>query len=143
MGASVIAFWPGITEEQIDGQPGFWNDCKAWGDFMAEREDEPEVKGIIVELGAGPILTFTTDGVSDDEVDWVTPRQLYDAAAHLEEAIRSKRPGTERVLAVYERNANSLDPVEEEFIRDLEDIKAIASWAEHEGAQVMTLEVNW
>ena len=143
MGASVIAYWPGITEEQIDGQPGFWNDCKAWGDFMAERENEPEVKRIIVELGAEAILTFTTDGVSDDEVDWVTPRQLYNAATQLEWAIRRKQPGIERVLAVYERNANRADPVEEEFIRDLEDIKAIASWAEQEGAEVMTLEVNW
>jgi hypothetical protein len=143
MGASVTAYWPGITREQIDDQPGFWNDCKAWGDFMAEREDDPEVRRIIVELGAEPILTFTTDGVSDEEVNWVTPRQLYTAAARLEEAIRSKRPGADRVLAVYGRNANAVDPVEEEFIRDLEDIKALASWAEQERAEVMTLEVNW
>src|SRR4051794_5625020 len=143
MGAGVIAYWPGITEEQLEGQPGFWNDCKAWGDFMAEREDEPEVKRVIMELGAEPILTYTTDGVEDEEVYWVTPRQLYDAAEQLERAIQSKQPGTERILAVYERNANSVDPVDAEFTRDLEDIKALANWAEQEGAQVVTLEVNW
>jgi hypothetical protein len=143
MGASVIAYWPGITEEQIDEQPGFWNDCKAWGDFMAERENEPEVKRIIIELGVEPILTFTTEGVGDEQVYWVTPRQLYNAAEQLQEAILAKRPGTERVLAVYQRNANRVDPVEEEFARDLEDIKAIAGWAEEKGTPVMTLEVNW
>src|SRR5215212_6072054 len=143
MGASVIAYWPGITEEQIDGQPGFWNDCKAWGDFMAERETDPDVLRIIGELGVAPLLTFTTDGMEDDEVAWVTPRQLYQAAEHLQEAIRAKQPGTERVLAVYARHANALAPVAEEFTQDLEDIKALARWAEDEGAPVMTLEVNW
>jgi len=43
MGASVIAYWPGITEQQIEEQPGFYNDSKAWGNWMAEREEEPEV----------------------------------------------------------------------------------------------------
>src|SRR5215203_3222454 len=114
MGVSVTAYWPGITEEQFDSQPGFWNDDKAWGDFIAEREDEPDVKRILIELGAEPILTYTTDGVSDDEVYWVTPGQLYDASALLIEAVKSKQPGIERVLAVYERNANKLHPVEEE-----------------------------
>jgi hypothetical protein len=143
MGVSVTAYWPGITEEQFDSQPGFWNDDKGWGDFMADREDEPDVKRIIAELGAAPILTNTTDGVSDDEVYWVTPRQLYDAAARLIEAVKSKQPGIERVLAVYERNANKLHPVEEEFMQDLLDIQNIASFAEREGTGLMTLEVNW
>ncbi len=43
MGASVIAYWPGITEEQFESQPGFDNDDRAWGNWMAEREDEPAV----------------------------------------------------------------------------------------------------
>jgi hypothetical protein len=143
MGASVVAYWPGITGEQMDEQPGFWNDCKAWGDFMAEREDEPDVLRIIGELGAAPLLTVTTDGMEDDEVAWVTPRQLYQAAEHLQAAIRAQQPGTEHVLAVYARHANSINPVEEEFAQDLEDIKALAQWAEKEGAPRMTLAVNW
>ena len=39
MGASIVAYWPGITEEQIDTQPGFTNDDRAWGNWMAEREE--------------------------------------------------------------------------------------------------------
>lgn len=143
MGASVGAYWPGITEEQIDGQPGFWNDCKAWGDWMAEREGEPDVIQILQDLGVGSILTFTTEGVDDDDVDWVSPRELYVAANKLQDAVRAKVSGTDRVLEVYARHANEVDPIEDEFIQDLEDVKALALWAESEGAEKMTLEVNW
>ena len=43
MGASVVVYWPGITEEQLDSQPAFDNDDKAWGNWMAEREDDGAV----------------------------------------------------------------------------------------------------
>jgi hypothetical protein len=53
MGASVIATWPGITEQQLDSQPGFFNDDMAWGNWLAEREDDPAVP---VERAGGTIL---------------------------------------------------------------------------------------
>jgi hypothetical protein len=143
MGASVIAYWPGIKEEQIDSQPGFYNDDKAWGDWMAEREDEPEVLNAIRRLGAEAILTHTTEGMEDEDVEWVSPKQLRDAVRRLREAIKDKRPEAKAILETYQRNANGIDPVDKEFIRDLDDIEAIANWAEKEGAERMTLEVNW
>jgi hypothetical protein len=143
MGATVTAYWPGITEEQFEDQPGFWNDDKAWGNFMAERENEPQVLQFIKSTGASALLTVKTDGWEDEDVDWVTPRDLYDAATRLEQAIHRNTPGVEQVLAVYARNANHLDPVEVEILRDLEDIRAIATWAEQQGTDRMTLEVNW
>jgi hypothetical protein len=143
MGASVIAYWPGIREEQIDSQPGFYNDDKAWGNWMAEREDEPEVLNAIKRLGAEAILTYTTDGMEEEDVEWVSPRQLRDAVRRLRQAITEKRPEAKVILETYQRNANGIDPLEKEFIRDLDDIEAIANWAEEEGAERMTLEVNW
>ncbi len=143
MSASVMAYWPGITEDQIESQPGFYNDDKAWGDWMAEREGEPEVLKAINKLHADAILTFTTEGVEDTDVRWVTPGQLRDAVGRLREAIRSNQPEAKIILETYERNANGIDPVSEEFIRDLDDIEAITNWAEKEGADRMTLEVNW
>lgn len=143
MGASVVAYWPGITEEQLESQPGFYNDDKAWGDFMAEREDEPEVLNAIKRLGAEAILTHTTDGMEDEDVEWVSPKQLRDAAKRLHVAITDKRPEAKVILETYERNANRIDPLGQEFIQDLDDIEAIANWAEEEGAVRMTLEVNW
>ena len=143
MGASVIAYWPGITEDQIESQPGFYNDDKAWGNWMAEREDEPEVLKAIKRLGAEAILTYTTEGIEDEEVEWVSPQQLRDAARRVREAIKDKRPEAKVILETYARNANDVDPVDEEFIQDLDDIETLANWAEEEGAERMTLAVNW
>jgi hypothetical protein len=143
MGASVIAYWPGITEGQVESQPGFYNDDKAWANWMAEREDEPEVLNAIKRLGADAILTYTTDGMEDEDVEWVSPKRLRDAIRRLREAIKDKRPEAKIILEVYERNANGIDSLDKEFIQDLDDIEAIANWAEEKGAERMTLAVNW
>ena len=143
MGASVVAYWPGITDEQLESQPGFYNDDKAWGNWMAEREGEPEVLNAIKSLGADAILTYTTDGMEDEDVDWVSPRQLREAVRRLRDAIKDKRSEAKVILETYDRNANRINPIDEEFIQDLDDIEAIANWAEEEGAHRMTLEVNW
>lgn len=143
MGASVVAYWPEITEDQIDSQPGFYNDCNAWGNWMAEREEEPAVIEAIKKLKAEAILSHTTEGMNESEVSWVTPAALREAAIKLKEAIQTAQPETEILLVTYERNANGIDSISEEFIRDLDDIETIANWAEEEGATRMTLEVNW
>jgi hypothetical protein len=143
MGASVVAYWPGITEDLGEGQPGFYNDDRAWGNWMAERDGDVAVSDAIRGLKADAILTIKTDGWDDDDVTWVSPQELRDAATKLREAVRAGSPETRVILASYERNANRIDPVSEEFIRDLEDIEAISRWAEAEGATKMTLEVNW
>jgi hypothetical protein len=143
MGASVGAYWPGITEEQLEGEPGFWNDCKAWGNFMAEYEDEPDVLDTFRRLGASALLTYKTDGVDDSDVEWVSPEQLREATQIMQDAVRQNLPGIERILEVYARNANKIDSVAQEFLTDLADIQKIADWAGEQGAEVMTLEVNW
>jgi hypothetical protein len=147
MGASVNAYWPGIeeelTEEQLDSQPGFYNDSKAWGNWMADREYEPHTTEAIRKLKADAILTFTTNGVKDEDVEWVTPPELREAAQELGKAIRAGLPETEIILESYNRAAKWVDSVKEDFLRDLEDIEAITLWAEEVGAVKMTLEVNW
>jgi hypothetical protein len=143
MGASVTAYWPGITEEQIESQPGLYNDDKAWGGWMAAREEEPAVYDAIRKLNAEPILTYKTDGLDDEDVIWVTPQQLRDAATRLREAVQAGLPEAQIILNTYERNANRVDPIAEEFVRDLDDIITITEWAEGEGATRMTMEVNW
>jgi hypothetical protein len=110
---------------------------------MAEREAEPAVQDAIRKLKAEAILTLKTDGWDDEDVNWVSPQQLRDAATRLCEAIRAGSPEARIVLETYERNANRVYPVSEEFIRDLDNIIAITRWAEEEGATRMALEVNW
>jgi hypothetical protein len=143
MSASVIVYWPGITAQQIDAQPGFFNDDKAWGNWMAEREDDPAVSDAIRELKAEAILTCKTDGWEDDNVSWVNPQELRDAVARLREALQRGAPAARIILASYERNANRMNSVADEFLQDLEDIEALTRWADAQGATSMTLEVNW
>lgn len=143
MGATVIGYWPGMTEQQLESQPGFWNDDRAWANWMAEQDDNPALLDAIRKLNAEAILTYKTDPMDDEDVDWVSPQQLRDAATRLREAVLSGSTETGIILETYERGANRLEGVAEEFIRDLDDIIAIANWSETEGATTLTLEVNW
>ena len=134
MGASVFVYWPGITEDQMDDQPGFFNDCKAWGNWMAEREGHPDVLTRIRELGLGPILSFRTDGVDDDEVAWASPDALATAAAQLRELVLAEDARVARIVETYAMSANQVDPVHEELGRDLADIVDMMAWARVQGA---------
>src|SRR6185369_4697309 len=142
MGASINAYFPGMTEEQLESQPGFWNDDNAWANWMAECDNEPAMAEAVRKLDAAPVLTFKTDGMEDEDVGWVTPQQLRDAALKLRDAIRRGAPETAIILKVYEKGANRIDPVQDEFLRDLDDVVALAEWGEQEGAKEITLEVN-
>jgi hypothetical protein len=143
MGAAVMAYWPGLTNEQMESMPGFSNDDKAWGNWMAERDDNDDVLAAVRRLDAEAIMTLKTDGWDDDDVTWVTPEELRTAAMRLRSAVQAETPEAAVILKSYEINANRIDPLAEEFIRDLDDIVAMTKWAEDQGATKMTLEVNW
>lgn len=143
MGASVFVHWPQITEDQIDAQPGFFNDCKAWGNWMAEREGHPDVIAALRSLDLSALLTLRTEGVSDDEVDWATPDSLARAAEALRALVLARDPRVARVVETYAMSANGVDPAHEELARDLADIVDMMTWARAEGATRVTLDVNW
>ena len=145
MGASVGPYWPGmeeeLTEEQLESCPGIGS--KAWGDWIPDREYEPHTLEAIRKLNADAVRAFTTDGVKDEDVEWVTPQELREAAQKLGEAIKADLPETEIILESYKRASKWVYSAKEDFLRDLEDIEAITHWAEEMGAAKMTLEVNW
>jgi hypothetical protein len=143
MGASIVAYWPGQTNEQWETMPGFRNDDKAFSNWMAAREEDDEVLEAVKRLNADAILTMKTDGWDDEDVTWVTPEQLRNAAMVLRAAVEAETPEAAMILKSYEIGANDIDPIAEEFIRDLEDIVALTQWAEEQAATQMTLEVNW
>lgn len=143
MGASVYAYWPGITAEERAAQPGFGNDCKAWGEWMAEREDHEDVLEAVALLAGDAILTYTSDGIDDEDVDWFSPQQMEESARKLREFVLRDDPRTQRIVATYALSANNVEPVRDELARDLEDIAAIARHCADAGVARMTLEVNW
>ncbi|HUO08818.1 MAG TPA: hypothetical protein VM008_10995 [Phycisphaerae bacterium] len=143
MGASVVGIWKGITQDQLADQPSFYNDCKAWGDWMAERYNHPELLALHKRLGIEPLLSHATEGMNEREVNWVSPEQLAIAASRLREMVLAKDERVQPMLKVYSQNANNVDPIEDEFARDLSDVAAIATFAKEHGVKKMTLEVNW
>ena|SRR3989442_10518410 len=142
MGASVRAYWNGITEEQLQSQPGFGNDCKAWGNWMAERKGHPDVLKTMRELGVDALLVCKTNGMWWFQVSWTKPRELAEAARRLREMVGAGGPRTKRMLETYAAYGGCED-VEGEFAQDLHDIERLALYAESQGVQKMTLEVNW
>jgi hypothetical protein len=146
MGASVTGYWPGITDEQRDAMPGFVNDDKAFGDWIAnraERAERAEALEHVLALGCGAILTFTTDGLDDSDVDWVTPAALKSAALTLRELVLRKDPRARGLIESYAVGANLIEAAHEEFAQDLDDVAQIAAFAADLGVSRMTLEVNW
>ena len=143
MGVTVTVYWPGITEEQFESQPHLGS--RAWGEWMAEREGEPPVTDAFRKLRADAIVTYKTDGMDDDDVSWVSPQQLRDAATRLRDAVRAGAPETAVIVATYDRHADAdADAAAaEQFIADLDELIAVTTWAEAQGATRMTLDVNW
>ncbi|MCI0638889.1 MAG: hypothetical protein L0Y72_05200 [Gemmataceae bacterium] len=143
MGASVSGYWPGITDEQCDSLTGFDNDCKAWGNWMAKRYNHPDVLDAMKRLGVGSLLSHITEGMEEDEVDWVSPDDFMKAAEQLRELVLARDPRVKRIVETYALSANGVDPVHEEFAQDLADVRLIARFAKEMGVPKMTLEVNW
>lgn len=94
-------------------------------------------------MGCKALPTCTTDGVDDSEVDWVTPDELIAAALKLRDLVKAGDSRIEVVIESYSAEANETDPISEELMRDLADVKAIAEWAKIQGADKMTLAVGW
>ncbi len=143
MGASVVGFWPGITREQLASQPGFFNDCKSWGDWMAEREGHPELLALHKSLGVEALLSHTTDRMKPSEVAWVAPEQLASAANLLRDLVLAGDPRIQPIIDAYEQGADQDEPTDQQLAQDLLDVAAIASFARQCGVPEMTLEVNW
>src|SRR5688500_14218875 len=139
MGASIVAYFPGVTRGQINQQEGFWNDHRAWANFMVEQEKDPAVPEAIEKLNAAPLLTFKTEEMEDEDIDWVTPQQLRDACMKIRDAVRSGNPEAKPLLDAYAKGANGINPLSDEFVRDLEDIIKLADWGEKMGTNQITL----
>jgi hypothetical protein len=144
MGAVISAYWPQISDDQRDSQPGFHQDCKTWARWLAESESDPEVVRALRVHEVDSVRTHFTDGMQESDVSWVTPHALAADALWLRHLVLNRSPGTQRVLEVYARaDPPGVESVELEMAQDLLDIAAIARFAIREKAPKMTLEVNW
>ena len=143
MAATAIAYWLGITDQQLESQPPFYNSGYSWAEWLAALQEEPSATQSLTSLGAGALLTAMTDGMSDEEVLWVAPRELRAATERLRSAIEDNHPDTQPILDLYRRHRTEARSVVEEFLAVLTELEDLILWAEGEGAMRMTIEVNW
>jgi hypothetical protein len=121
----------------------FNNDYQDWANWMAEGLQDPEVHEAMRRADVLALSTMTTDGVSDEEVYWVSPADLRKAAARLCSLIDAGDPDAAAIMESYEITANYGEDLAEHFKRDLRTAEALAAWAEAEGARKMTLYVGY
>jgi hypothetical protein len=112
------------------------------GNWMANREEHTDVIEAMKRLSVGALCTYKTDGVEDADVEWAAPSELERAALRLRELVLAGHP-TPSVSSRFAQSANAVDPINEEFARDLSDVAELARFATQAGASRMTLEVNW
>jgi hypothetical protein len=82
---------------------------------MANREEHTDVIEAMKRLSVGALCTVKTDGVDDADVEWATPSELERAAMRLRELVLAGHPDTKRILEIYAKSANAVDPIDEEF----------------------------
>jgi hypothetical protein len=142
MGMAVSAYWPGMSAEQLDAQPGFYNGPGSWAHWVAGINSRLEEAQTLVQLGVGELLTFTTEGVDDAQVEWVKPAHLERAALRLRNLVLARDPRIGSILSSYARVALASGPPSEQFAQDLSDVAALADYAARETASLMTLRIG-
>ncbi len=80
MGATILVHWPGATPEEAEGGTGFFNDDRAWANWLVNVLEDAAAVTTLERLGARALLCFTSDDVDADDVDWTTPDELEHAA---------------------------------------------------------------
>jgi hypothetical protein len=143
MGASVVAYWPNITGEDLESQPGFYNGPDAWAGWAVARASDAKLLQRLKNLGLGAISTFATSGVEDSDIEWVNPNELEAAALRLRTLVLERSPDVEDVVSSYSVSATAPSTARDDLAQDLADIAALAGFAKAQGAHVMTLQINW
>jgi hypothetical protein len=149
MAASAWLVWPeaianGHSDPEynrlLHGQaiPNFqdanWAD---WRMFMEDYED------VLRGLGCGALLAYTTDGLPDEKIEWVSPEAMSAAADRLADLIRQQEPAVEELVAQYQDWSNRGDkPIAEQLVDDLAAVKRWAHWAQSLGKTQVAFELE-
>jgi hypothetical protein len=142
MGASIYGYWPGASEEQQSGNPGFANDCHAYADWLTSMVSSRWLSWRLRRKGYAPLLSFHTIDTSDDHIEWTTPSELRQAARELRAGLLRGDPFMKGLVRLYRKGPGIQEP-HIELAQDLQDVASIAEYAEQSGAKQITLTVGW
>jgi len=143
MGASIVGRWPGITYEQEQALPGFWNDCGAWADWLVACLGEPAAVAVLEAVDCAALLSCTSEGEDEEAIPWVSPEILVTQCKRMVQLITDKDPRVSLLIQLYGRSEDCEGPAESEMVQDLSDVQKIAESAQEHGATRFTLDVNW
>jgi|SRR5690349_10341193 len=149
MGVSVAVEWPGSSEEQQYGHPGFQNDDHLWANWMVNVLERPAAAKILNDLGCGALLLHNTTGLASEAIGWAGPGEFEKAATKLANLVSAKDGRVKALMEVYriewDRAFDEEDGESPEatFSQDLDDVAAIARYARSHGAAKMTLGYYW
>ncbi len=143
MSASILIHWPGATEDESEGHPGFYNDDQAWASWIVAVIERASAVELLERLGVGSLLSHTSDGEDSDEIEWTTPDELERAAKQLLGLVERSDPAVQPLVELYQLEALGEEAPNLEFARDLRDVMQIADYARGLGAQTVTLGYYW
>jgi hypothetical protein len=140
MGASITPYWKGIKQRTLKGAPGFYNDDSPWANWFVKVVEDDDLRSRLIRLGAGALLSHTTEGLKDPDVDWESPDSFISAAAQVSQALVDGNPDALELLRAY---GPGYESPSREFLQDLADVATIARWALGHKVSQMTLAYNW
>ncbi len=151
MGVSILVEWPGSTEDEQGGHPGFENDDHLWATWVVTVIEDPKVAADLRKIGCEVLLRHNTSNLDPNEIGWGSPREFESAALKLRKLVDAKDPAVQTLLDTYRVEWGRLIGEDEDeergaeqwFAQDLQDVAAIAKYAGACGAKKMTLAYYW
>jgi hypothetical protein len=140
MGASLVAYWPGISEEQLEGQPGLYNGATGWAAWAIRWDRDQRLLTTMQQLGVGAVCSFTTNSLPNEKVNWVAPAAMEAAALRLRQLVLARDASVDSVVQSYAAPGRS--DAAQELAQDLADIAGLAAFAAAEGVRQMTLRID-
>jgi hypothetical protein len=94
-----------------------------WRMFMEDYED------VLRGLGCGALLSYTTEGLPWEQIEWVSPAAMVAAADHLADLVANNAPEVAPIVEeyqdLYRRDGK---PHAVQLVEDLREVKAQAQF---------------
>jgi hypothetical protein len=101
---------------------------------------DDDLRSRLIRLGAGALLSHTTEAIKDSDIEWQSPESFTSAAGIVSQALTDGNPDALELLRAY---GPGYESPSREFLQDLADVATIARWALAHKVRQMTLAYNW
>ncbi len=137
------AYWPGITQADMDAQPRLANE-PLWTIWLATVSSDVPLFMLLHKLELTPLTSqifrkppHFTELQPHDEVWWVTPDEYLIACRHMTDLIDTRSRKLNPILKAYP-GAEKLDVARAGLKDDMRDLGALVGWVKDRGVAEMT-----